>query len=49
MTTHEYLDIGQNYITDDGKTRVYIDLTANMLDMNLTLYCYEDDTQLEIN
>lgn len=49
MTTHDYLDIGQNYITDDGKTRIYIDLTSNMLDMNLVLYCYEDNTQLEIN
>ena len=44
MSRHDILDIGQNYITSDGKTRIYVDIDENSLASTLSLYCEDIDT-----
>ena len=49
MSRHDFIDIGQNYITSDGKTRIYVDMDKNSLFATLSIYCEDANTQVEFN
>lgn len=38
VTNYDILDIGQNYVTNDGKTRIYVKLREGRLTTRLSLY-----------
>lgn len=48
VAANTYLDIGQNYITSDGKTRIYIYLNSGGLEPYLTLYL-SDDSEVDVD
>ena len=49
VTNNGILDVGQMYITSDGKTRIYLSLTSDTLDLYLTLGRISDNGVVTVN
>ena len=49
VADYKYLNIGQMYVTDDGKTRLYIKITNDTLSPYIEFYCSSDSFSADVD